>query len=150
MCVWQELVFSSNGVHIGRRTRAESGCFIIWYIFLQVRNKCGFCKCLIYNDMLGGRKFWSVGVGFEPFVGFWVTPGKGIGCVIKVWRVMGCVCASVPPPPITGNMVGGGWSPLPPMIRVSIRGLFVIFAYNQPWHVERNDGTFASNHQGEY
>ena len=64
VCVWQELVLSGNGVHMGRETRAEIRCFGIWCIFLQGRNKCGFYCCLIYNAMLGGRKFWSIGVGF--------------------------------------------------------------------------------------
>ena len=45
VCVWQELVFGRSGVHMGRGTRAESiGALVhIWCIFLQVRNKCGFC-----------------------------------------------------------------------------------------------------------
>ena len=34
---------------------------------------------------------------------------------------------------------------LPPIIRVSIRGLLFILAYNQPGHVESDDGHFASN-----
>ena len=50
------------------------------------------------------------------------------------------ICLLVVPPSITGDMVGGGWSHLPPIIRVNIRRLLFIVAYNQPGHVKRDDG----------